>query len=129
MKNKLFIIFILMGVLILPTIYLAQAAPTPVKVIAEGTTTSTDMLYDRQVPNGKAQNEIGAWYASYYLNIRWEFWNVGEEGGEKYAEGIMTSTFVNGVNSRVVVSRRVHEDGTIGVSFEPSSDTPPDLPN
>jgi hypothetical protein len=130
MKNSFFTMFILIVLLIVPAIDLAQAAPTPVKVLAEGTTTSTDYLYERAIPNGKAHDEIGAWKADYLLNIRWEFWNVGEEGGEKYAEGIITSTFVNGVNSRVVVRTRVDPStGEIFVGYEPSSDTPPDLTN
>jgi hypothetical protein len=58
-----------------------------------------------------------------------EFWNVGEEGGEQYAEVIFTSTFINGVDSRVVTSTREDPEYGTMAHFEPSSTPPPDLPN
>lgn len=130
MKNKTFSIFmmasILVFLLILSPTNFVQAAPSPVKVIAEGTTVS---MYERVIPNGKARNEIGAWKATYSLHDRWEFWNVGADSGEQYAEVTVTSTFVNGVGSKVVT--RTKEDPQYGtmVGYELSSDTPPDLPN
>lgn len=100
----------------------AHAAPTPVKVIAEGT---TDSNYTKPVPNGKEHDEVGALTMNYTLTHRLEFWNVGAEGGDKYMAATYT-VITTPVSMREVVKRIVLPSKEIGVQMKPSSQPLPE---
>jgi len=85
-----------LGLLILGSSAFALA-PNPVKVVAEATQAAAVGSYQVNNIDG-----IGNWNVPARLSERLEFWNVGEEGGEKYATATWTQTWIPEGNGEVV---------------------------
>lgn len=95
-------------------------APTPVKVVAEATQETA--IGDYQVNN---IDGVGNWNVPARLSESLEFWNVGEEGGAKYATATWTQTWIPEGNGEVVTEVVYNEAvGGIGWHREPSKVAP-----
>ncbi len=104
-----------------PAATTASSQKTPVKMVAEAT---EPQMGTYQINN---IDGIGNWNVEAKLNERIEFWNVGEAGGEKYAEAIYTQTWIPIGNGRIVTEVWFNKALNKTVWHREDSKNPPDI--